>query len=150
MSEKIIYFKHEFVEFVPERIESGVLYVSMPYATVIHRCACGCGQEVVTPLSPTDWKMIFDGKSISLDPSIGNWSFDCRSHYFIRNNHVLWCDQWSKERINFGRAYDTIRKQSYYGAGPSIYDDDASSLPETLEPSRPKSLLEKLRHFWPF
>jgi hypothetical protein len=34
-----------------------------------------CGKEVVKPLSPTDWKLIFEGKFISLDLSIGNWSF---------------------------------------------------------------------------
>jgi Family of unknown function (DUF6527) len=33
-------------------------------------CCCGCGEKVVTPLRPTDWKLIFDGKTISLDPSL--------------------------------------------------------------------------------
>jgi len=37
------------------------------YATAVHKCACGCGKEVVTPLSPTDWKLIFDGKALSLE-----------------------------------------------------------------------------------
>jgi hypothetical protein len=63
---------HEFVEFIPDAIEEGKIYVSIGYATAIHKCACGCGREVVTPLSPTDWKLIFDGKTVSLDPSIGN------------------------------------------------------------------------------
>jgi Family of unknown function (DUF6527) len=66
---------HEFVEYIPDELKDGVLYVSMPFATVAHKCCCGCGKEVVTPLSPTDWTLIFDGKSITLDPSIGNWSF---------------------------------------------------------------------------
>jgi hypothetical protein len=52
------------------------------------KCACGCGKEVVTPLSATDWKLIFDGKTVSLDPSIGNWGFPCRSHYWVRNNRM--------------------------------------------------------------
>ena len=76
--------RHEFVEFIPDKLADGVVYVSIPYATVAHKCCCGCGMEVVTPLSPTDWELIFDGESISLDPSIGNWSFDCKSHYWIR------------------------------------------------------------------
>jgi hypothetical protein len=62
---------------------TGVLYVSPGYATVTHLCCCGCGAEVVTPLSPTDWKLTFDGVAISLSPSVGNWSLPCRSHYFI-------------------------------------------------------------------
>ena len=45
---------HEFVEGIPERLEEGVLYVSILYATAMHLCACGCGREVVTPLTPTD------------------------------------------------------------------------------------------------
>jgi hypothetical protein len=61
-------FTHRFVEYIPERPEPGMLYVSVPYATVVHRCGCGCGNKVVTPLSPFDWKLAFDGKSISLYP----------------------------------------------------------------------------------
>jgi Family of unknown function (DUF6527) len=37
-------------------------------------------------------RKIFDGRSISLDPSIGNWGFQCRSHYWIKNNRVVWAE----------------------------------------------------------
>src|ERR1700730_16640567 len=47
----------------------------MSSATVAHKSRCGCGKEVVKSLSPTDWKLIFEGKFISLDLSIGNCSF---------------------------------------------------------------------------
>jgi hypothetical protein len=47
-------FTHEFVEFIPDTIEEGKIYVSIAYATTVHKCACGCGKEVVTPFSPTD------------------------------------------------------------------------------------------------
>lgn len=138
MSKKISQFRHEFVEFVPEKVEAGILYVSIPYATAIHRCACGCGQEVVTPFSPTDWKIIFDGKSVSLDPSIGNWSFDCQSHYFIRNNRVLWCERWPKDRIDWGRARDTKNKENHYGIQSlQVHKERAVSPP--VKPSAPKS-----------
>lgn len=149
MNMKTSQFRHEFVEFVPERIEDGVVYVSIPYATAIHRCACGCGHEVVTPLSPTDWRVIFDGKSVSLDPSIGNWSFDCQSHYFIRKNRVLWCEKWSKERIDLGRAYDNDRKENYYGsqAAPT---EKTFIKPAHLPIPEPTSVLDKIRRFWPF
>ena len=43
-------------------------------ATSAHSCCCGCGEEVVAPLTPTDWKMTFDGETTSLRPSIGNWT----------------------------------------------------------------------------
>jgi len=81
---------HKFVEYIPMTLEEGVLYVSMEVGTVIHKCVCGCGREVVTPLSPTDWNLTFDGESISLYPSIGNWNFECKSHYWIQNNKVKW------------------------------------------------------------
>jgi len=106
---------HEFVEFIPDVVEEGKLYVSIEYTTVVHKCCCGCGKEVVTPLSPTDWRLIFDGKTISLDPSIGNWSFPCRSHYWIRNNRVRWAEDWSQSRIDANRAHDRWAKERYFG-----------------------------------
>lgn len=83
-------FTHRFVEYIPDRPEPGVLYVSTSYATVVHRCACGCGNKVVTPLSPADWKLTFDGESITLYPSVGNYSYPCRSHYWIRGDLAQW------------------------------------------------------------
>jgi hypothetical protein len=84
--------KPEFVEFIPDELKDGEIYVSMRFRTATHLCCCGCGNKVVTPLQPTDWKLIFNGKTISLEPSIGNWNFACRSHYWIRNNEVVWCE----------------------------------------------------------
>jgi hypothetical protein len=91
--------KHEFVEFVPTDLKERTIYVSMIFAIAVHKCCCGCGNEIVTPLSPTDWKLVYDGVSISLDPSIGNWGFDCKSHYWIIRNRVIWAPQWSKKEI---------------------------------------------------
>jgi len=105
---------HEFVKGIPNELEEGTLYVSMDYATVAHKCCCGCGREVVTPLSPTDWKLIYDGESISLSPSVGNWSFECRSHYWIDRSTVTWAGQLSKDRIETGRAYDRKAKKRHY------------------------------------
>jgi hypothetical protein len=108
------HFRPQFVESVPETLDVGVLYVSMSLASVIHLCACGCGQEVITPLSPTDWKLWFDGENVTLDPSIGNWSFRCRSHYWIRGGAVQWSGSWSDGQIASGRAHDRERKSAYY------------------------------------
>ncbi|MFV0387698.1 MAG: DUF6527 family protein [Pyrinomonadaceae bacterium] len=110
---------HKFVEFFPDALEDDVLYVSFTYATVNHKCACGCGNEVVTPLSPTDWKLTFDGVSITLYPSIGNWNFDCRSHYWIRDNKVVWSNLWTDGEITAGRNRDHLEKQEYYNSKTS-------------------------------
>ncbi len=105
---------HKFVKFIPECIEEGVIYISTTYATATHNCCCGCKNKVVTPLSPTDWKLTFNGKSISLDPSIGNWSFKCQSHYWIKNNKVEWSNKWTKDMIDACRSKDRIIKDKYY------------------------------------
>lgn len=110
-----------FVEFIPDVIEEHTLYVSIEFATVVHRCCCGCGQEVITPLSPTDWKITYDGVHVSLHPSVGNWSFDCRSHYWIRDSRVQWAPEWTEAQINAGRMYDQRQKERQYGStGPEV------------------------------
>ena len=99
-------FNHQFVEFIPEELEDGTLYVSMRFATVAHLCACGCRTKVVTPLKPTDWKLTFDGKTITLYPSIGNWSFPCKSHYWIMGDQVRWAGAMSPDMIAAVKARD--------------------------------------------
>lgn len=106
--------QHRFVEFMPDIIEDGILYISLDYGTVIHNCACGCGNEVNTPLSPTAWKMIYNGESISLKPSIGNWSFDCKSHYWITKNKIKWSVKWDDETIREVRNHEDFEREEYY------------------------------------
>jgi hypothetical protein len=106
--------RHEFVELAPAKLKDGVVYVSVKYATVIHKCCCGCGNKVVTPLSPTDWQLTFNGETISLYPSIGNWAFPCHSHYWIINNRVQWARKWTEEEIAQGRHKDQLQKERFY------------------------------------
>jgi hypothetical protein len=95
-------FHPVFVSRVPDALEDGLLYVSMDYATTIHSCACGCRREVVTPLRPGKWRLIYDGE-VTLRPSIGNWSQPCRSHYFIVRNRVVWARSWSDGEVAAAR-----------------------------------------------
>jgi hypothetical protein len=122
---------YEFVEYIPAELKDGTIYVSMAFATAAHKCVCGCGSEVVTPLSPTDWQLLFDGVSISLTPSIGNWNFPCRSHYWIRHNKIIWARSWSQQEIEAGRTHDRRAKEQYLD----------SSTPKTKEkkPNETKS-----------
>ena len=114
-------FEHRFVEFIPETLDEGVLYISTTYATALHRCACGCGREVVTPLSPTFWRMTFDGETISLYPSIGNWNFPCRSHYWIERSHVRTAPDWSDLEVENARRRDDAERARYYRVGALDY-----------------------------
>ena len=91
--------RHDFVSHIPDVLDDGVLYISIPFTSATHRCCCGCGIEVVTPIDPTGWEMTFDGKSVSLWPSIGNWSLACQSHYWIERNQVRWARCYSMRRI---------------------------------------------------
>lgn len=86
---KIKQIRPKSVEFIPENLDEGVLYISERYRTAVHLCCCGCGHEVVTPLSPAEWSVRRNGHRVSLRPSIGNWSYPCQSHYVIRDNRVL-------------------------------------------------------------
>lgn len=143
---------HMFVEEIPANMKQGVLYVSIECATAIHRCACGCGTEVVTPLSPTDWTMIFDGESVSLDPSIGNWSLACRSHYFIKRDVVRWASVMSQAAIEHGRARDQRNKAAYFAAVQVAPEVNVPAAPSqsTVSPgaNERRSLGSSLKNWW--
>ncbi len=98
--------RHEFVESIPRELQERVLYVTVQYCTAVHKCVCGCGQKVVTPLSPAQWRLIFDGETVSLEPSVGNWSFRCESHYWITSGQVKVAGHLTRERIATVRAAD--------------------------------------------
>lgn len=98
--------KHEFVGFMPEKLSPGILYVSIEYRIAMHLCACGCGEEIVTPITPADWQLNFDGETISLNPSIGNWDYPCQSHYWITKNKILWASKWSGKKIMENKKQD--------------------------------------------
>lgn len=104
-------FDYEFIDEFPITPAPGTVYVSTPFTSALHLCACGCGIKVITPLSPNDWSIIFNGVSVGLTPSIGNWSFPCRSHYWIRHGEVIWSGRWSKQEIEANREADLARKE---------------------------------------
>ena len=95
--------EHRFVQYIPEALDEGVLYISVEFATASHACCCGCGNEVVTPIDPVGWTLSFDGVTVSLSPSIGNWQLSCQSHYWICRNRVRWAERY------YGRAYKRLR-----------------------------------------
>ena len=136
---------HEFMESFPDKLEQGKLYVSIEFATVAHSCACGCGNQVITPLSPADWQLIFDGDSISLRPSVGNWSFDCQSHYWIEKNQVRWATQWSRDEIDAGRAYDRRVQDEYYVDTAPVEVQQPTSEPVKVVP---ESLFSKVSRWF--
>src|ERR1051326_6726910 len=96
---RISKLRPKFVGLIPERLDLGVLYISRRYATASHLCCCGCGLEVVTPLNSAKWRLSERDGAVWLVPSIGNWSFPCKSHYWISGNHVRRAGAMSPEMI---------------------------------------------------
>ena len=95
----------EFVRSFPSELEPGRLYVSPQFSTAAHLCACGCRREVVTPLSPVQWVLTFDG-AVSMKPSIGNWALPCQSHYVIERGRIRWVGAFSGDEIRRNREAD--------------------------------------------
>ena len=106
----------EFVDDIPRGLEPGKLYVCCRYRAVKHLCACGCGAEINTPLHPTGWTLTCDGVSVSLSPSIGNWSEKCQSHYSIVNNRIQWAPRYTKRRILQIRRARDLELEEYFSA----------------------------------
>ncbi|MEA2817517.1 MAG: hypothetical protein QOI93_5261 [Rhodospirillaceae bacterium] len=59
------------------------------------RCPCGCGQTIellVIPEARPRWTLTTDSRgSPTLSPSV--WLRQgCRSHFWLRNGRIVWCD----------------------------------------------------------
>ena len=89
----------ELVELAPTVLQPGRLYISSRYRAAVHLCCCGCGEKVVTPLSKAEWQIQLADGRVSLYPSIGNWSMACQSHYWIRDNKIVWSYKISSEKM---------------------------------------------------
>lgn len=114
---------HSFVGCIPERLAPGTIYVSTSYATVVHLCACGCGIEVVTPIGPGDWRMGWNGCSITLEPSIGSEGLVCRSHYRIRDGLVEWLPEATSDPApepKGGRLWRRLLRSAFRAFSPGF------------------------------
>lgn len=103
---RIAFLQASFVDAFPATMDPAVLYISIPYRTCGHLCCCGCGQEVITPLSPAQWSFTYDGENISVSPSVGNWALPCQSHYWIHKGNVRWSRRYSPWEIAANRQCD--------------------------------------------
>src|SRR5688572_10897292 len=111
MMQRVDRLRAEFVEDMPEILEDGVIYVSERYRIVLHNCCCGCGEEVSTPLGPTEYSLRIDPGGVTVDPSVGNHDFACRSHYLIEGGAVVWAGAMSRAAIERGRERDRLFKR---------------------------------------
>jgi hypothetical protein len=93
----------EFVAEMPDDLQEGLLYISVPFRTSVHLCACGCRGEVWMPIRPDRHHLTWDGDRITMAPSVGNWGLHCKSHYWIRNSQVVWVPDFAPVDNGQGR-----------------------------------------------
>lgn len=107
--------KPVYVQYIPpaDSMKDGEIYISREFQTAVHKCCCGCGEEVVTPFNPAQWQISDKNGKVSLYPSIGNWSYPCQSHYYIKNNRIVWAAALSEAAIKRVQARDQWALDSY-------------------------------------
>lgn len=135
----------QFVENIPESLSDGFLYISERYETAVHLCCCGCGEEVVTPLTPVDWQLRKERNTVTLHPSIGNGNFACKSHYVIKRNKVEWMSSMTTKLIERARRRDQLDKARYID---EVNEKKHASFanPENVIQEIPRQKLEGVQH----
>lgn len=86
-----------------DTLEDGVLYIvdsdDQREQSVLYKCPCGCGGVVHIPYFHADqqkelcpsWAYREAEGKVTLSPSVYSSGFLCKSHYFIRDNKIIWC-----------------------------------------------------------
>ena len=112
----------KFVECIPTEgkdLIPGIVYISMKHNMVVHRCPCECGGLSEFMLDPIRFRMEYDGRSVTFEPSIGNSNLQCRSHYWIRDNQIQWCspmEDWETkqaQRRELSRALEVREAEEW-------------------------------------
>ena len=147
---KTQFIRPKFVVSFPSTMEDGVLYISEEYETAGHKCCCGFGEKVMTPLNPAKWQLTKSPDGVvSLYPSIGNWKFACQSHYVIRENRVIDAGMMSKQKIEAVMARDKRDSQRYidqtnHAVKKAEHIKSSAPHPEGLM----NMIADKLRRWW--
>jgi hypothetical protein len=101
------------------------------------------GSGFLGVVDPGDWKLVFDGETISLSPSVGSWNLSCLSHYWIRRNRILWAPRWSEARVQRARNHERALEERSPETGESDAVITASDIEEEA------SVWSILRKWWP-
>ena len=131
----------------PEVLEDGILYICDECHVALHNCACGCGEEVSTPLVRTEYSLTMHKGEASIWPSIGNHDFACKSHYVIRRGEIVWASRMSRAEIEWGREKDRALKRPASAAhvpAPELRTNEPSS----ARKSAPRALIDWLKEVW--
>jgi hypothetical protein len=111
---KVQTVRPQYVEQLPDQIQEGVLYICEEFDLTAHKCCCGCGEDVYNKLGPAKWKLNkAPGGCVSLYPSVGNWKYECKSHYWIRENRVIDAGPMSARAIEAVQQRDRRDRDIY-------------------------------------
>jgi hypothetical protein len=82
----------KFVEYIPEKLEQDLIYISRKFNTSVHLCLCGCGNESVAPFEGQHaWNLSENDGKVSFTPSIQNKNCPNQYHYIITKNVANVC-----------------------------------------------------------
>jgi len=150
---KVQVVRPEYVEQLPEQLAEGVLYICEEFDLTAHKCCCGCGEDVYNKLGPGKWRIVkmSDG-SVSLDPSVGNWNYACRSHYWIRKNRIVDAGRMSARAIREVQRRDRRDRDRYIArvnAQADVADEQSMNLWERTCTQIGRTL-RRLQALWPW
>lgn len=117
---RVGHLRPDFVDSFPQPMSSGILYISVKFNSCGHLCCCGCGSEVITPLSPAQWSFAYNGQEATLEPSIGNWTLECKSHYWVRSGRVTWSRRFTGSEVEINQTKDRADLEALYATPSSV------------------------------
>jgi hypothetical protein len=141
---KIRFIRPEYVKHFPRTLDEGVLYVSEEFETAAHLCCCGCGEKVITPLNPAKWQLCKEQGSVTLSPSIGNWNYECKSHYLIVRNQVIAAKKFDGKTIEAVQRRDRRDMDRYIKRSNAAAEELALSEVPAIAPLPEPGLAQML------
>jgi hypothetical protein len=89
---------------LPETIKNRLYIVgtSGNFKWAILSCPCGCGERIDVCLMPTArprWELTLQSGRVTLSPSIWVPSERCGSHFWIRRNRIIWCNDRARPLV---------------------------------------------------
>ena len=99
---------------MPKQLFSGILYVSDEFKVAAHLCPCGCGNKIITPITPVNWIFTEYNNTPTLSPSISNWQLPCKSHYWITKGNIAWSYKLSKDEATKSWKEEEKTRMAFY------------------------------------
>jgi hypothetical protein len=140
----------QYVDELPDELEEGVFYICEAFDLTAHRCCCGCGENVFNKLNPAKWRLekMSDG-TVSLFPSVGNWKYACKSHYWIRANQVIDAGAMNVRTIEAVQERDRRDRDRYIATVNARPAPQPATIWARLR-ARIARVLDRIRLLWPW